>query len=131
MWMNSQGKGKDAGWPDVCLTPPTKPPIPVPYPNSTYGKKGTPTQHFFYVERKLAHTKKTKRKKTMGDFPGRQKGVISRTVGKTHKHRKGVSQFLIKNQAITRLTTPGVGNKNNCRTHSKVTPDQTLLKVSM
>lgn len=127
LFINTQSKGKDAGFPDPCKTPPNG--LPIPYPNFVKGSAATPSQNKFLVKGKPVHNLKTKKKKTNGDEPGKLRGLISQSVKSKHKHTKGSSKFYVKKSKCTRLSSPGMGNKINCPMHAKVSPDQTKYIV--
>jgi len=72
---STKGSGKGLGFPDVCNTPATSPPIPVPYP--TLSQTNTFPMTVKKVTAGKASVQKGGLKNSLGDEAGVQGGVAS------------------------------------------------------
>lgn len=111
MFANTQMGGMNFGIPDVCLTPPV--PLPIPYPNFSFGPMGVPFVPVVLYGGTPAHNLSTIVPLSVGDNPGIATGVASGTVmGPTRSITASVT-VLVGGLPGTRLTSVNIHNSTN------------------
>ena len=79
----SSHSGKCISFPDVCKTPSPAGPIPIPYPNSSYGQQNAAASKTTAVGSKTPMTKSSNLSMSSGDEAGTLKGMASYQQGAT------------------------------------------------
>lgn len=126
MFANSQMKGTDMGFPDVCLTPAGPVMVPVPYPNIATGSMAIPNQMIVLIAAMPAHNLGTITPATNGDNGGVGMGVASGTVMGPSRHMTGASSVLFGGMPATRLTSMSLQNSTNAP-GARLAPSQTTV----
>jgi hypothetical protein len=111
MFANSQMGGLNLGFPDVCLTPPV--PVPIPYPNLSFGPLGVPFVVVVLYGGTPAHNLATIVPISVGDNPGIALGVASATVMGPTRSITASFTVLVGGLPATRLTTINIHNSTN------------------
>ena len=112
MFGNAQLGGMNLGFPDVCLTPPV--PLPIPYPNISFGPVGFPPSPNVMWMCTPAHHLMTTPVVSIGDTPGVALGVASGMIMAPTRPILGSFTTLVNGIPATRLTSMNIQNNTNC-----------------
>lgn len=104
--------GVNIGFPDVCLTPPV--PLPIPYPNISFGPVGFPPSPNVLWMATPAHHLMTTPVVSIGDTAGIATGVASGTVMAPTRPVTGSFTVLVNGMPATRMTSINIQNNTNC-----------------
>ena len=80
MFANTQMRGMDTGFPDVCLTSSPAGPVPILYPNITAGPMGVPAAYNVLFMCAPAHNIGTSSPMTNGDNAGVASTMVAKLV---------------------------------------------------
>jgi len=106
--------GMSPVFPDVCKTPvPIAGVIPIPYPNIGMASDTSKGPKKVKVDGKMPMAKGAKYKKTSGDEPGVQKGVISSKQMKEAEYMLYSFDVKMEGKNACRLGDPLFHNKKN------------------
>jgi uncharacterized Zn-binding protein involved in type VI secretion len=111
---------------DVCKTPTSGPPAPVPYPNIAFTAHGKPAASKVRIAGFPALTKKTRLITSTGDEPGVAGGVRSSTIKGIVAFTSGSGKVFIQGSPAVRQNDTTKHNNGNGRGEA-LTPCQ--LKV--
>lgn len=132
MFANTQGGGTNFAAPDVCKTPTPGGPVPIPYPNFSFGKNGragTISKKVLIVSHP-AHTLKTVIGTSSGDEPGSVGGVVSGVHRNITKWSAGYPKVVIENMPCVRHTDVTLQNGSTPNiAGSTIVPSQVRVNV--
>ncbi|PHM38720.1 DUF4150 domain-containing protein [Xenorhabdus innexi] len=128
MFANTQSGGMDVAAPDVCLTPATPSPVPVPYPNMAQGPTGVTNAMNILFAGAPVHNLMTKCPMTTGDNSGVNMGVVSGTVMGSSQHTLGANAVLVKKFPATRLSSSTMQNSTNA-VGCRIIPSQHKVQI--
>lgn len=114
MFANCQIPGVNFSFPDICLTPPPPPGIPIPYLNVSLNCCATGfSTKVLWMCTPAHRIVKTKIPVSFGDEPGIGLGLISRTIKGTTYFLTGAFTVLVQKLPGTRMTSITLQNKFN------------------
>ncbi len=125
--------GQCLGFPDVCKTPSTGGPVPVPYPNMGTVMQSVKTAMKVMICQKPVVTKKSEMPMSQGDEAGVAGGVVSNRNMDKVVYRKGSAKVKIEGQECEYLTamTGHNGANANMPAGNQIAPSQVKVLVSM
>lgn len=106
--------GMSTVFPDVCKTPvPIVGVVPIPYPNIGMASDTSKGPKKVKTDKKMPMTKSAKYKKTSGDEPGVQKGIISSKQMKEAEFMLYSFDVKFEGKNVCRMGDPMFHNKKN------------------
>ena len=100
---------------DVCKTPTSGPPVPVPYPNIGFTAHGKPVACKVRIGGFPALTKKTRLVTSTGDEPGVVGGIKSASIKGTVAFTSGSKKVFIQGSPAVRQNDATKHNNDNGR----------------
>jgi len=129
---STTGGGQCFAFPDVCKTPSTGGPIPIPYPNFGQVMQATKTATKVKMCQKPVVTKKSEMTMSQGDEAGVNGGVVSNKNMDKVQYQKGSGKVKVEGQECEFLTamTGQNGSNANMPAGNQIAPSQTKVLVS-
>lgn len=126
MFANCSMPGMDFGMPDVCLTPASGAPVPIPYPN--FGMKAMaipPTASIKHLIMFMpSHNIATTIPTSMGDNAGVMMGVASGTVMGPVRNTRCSTKVITGGTPATRMLDNTIQNSTNVPSGMTLVPGQ-------
>ena len=130
---STTGGGQCFGFPDVCKTPSTGGPVPIPYPNFGNLMQAVKTATKVKMCQKPTVTKKSEVPMSQGDEAGVAGGVVSNRNMAKVIYKKGSSKVKVEGQECEHLTAMSGHNGGNANmpAGAQIAPSQAKVLVSM
>jgi hypothetical protein len=128
MFASTQMGGMNLGFPDICLTPVGPAPVPIPYPNLSFGPLTVPACFNVLMGGAPSHNLMDPVVLSLGDCPGVAEGVASGTMMAPTRPLTGAFTVLVDGAPCTRMTTINIQNNTNCP-GMRIVPSQPVVLV--